>query len=117
MLVLARDPARMLSATEISKMIAVSEAHLARVLGQLNKVGLVKSTRGPHGGFVLAKPADDISLLDIYQAIEGPLAEVTCLLTKPICKNGQCVFGDLIHNINRQVAEHLEKTKLSSQQG
>jgi len=116
MLVLAQEPKKMFSGNEISKRLHASEAHLARVLGQLAKVGLVHSTRGPHGGYLLGKPADEISLLDIYQAIKGPLVEINCLLAKPVCKNGQCVFGGLIHNINHQVAEHLANTKLSSQQ-
>jgi Rrf2 family protein len=115
LIVLARDPKNTFSAGEISQILKVSEAHLAKVMQRLVKVGLVHSARGPHGGFVLGKPADQISLLDIYEAIEGPIAEISCLLDKPVCKNGECVFGDLIRNINHQVAEHLAKTKLSTQ--
>lgn len=116
LLLLARNSEKTFSAGEISQALQVSEAHLAKVMQRLVKVGLVHSARGPHGGFVLGKSADEISLLDIYEAIEGPIAQVTCLLDKPICKNNQCAFGNLIHDINRQVAEHLARTKLSTQQ-
>ncbi len=116
MLILARDPSKTSSAGEISRVMDVSEAHLAKVLQRLVRVELVKSTRGPKGGFSLGKPADQISLLEIYEAIEGKLAEVKCLLHKPVCKKAECVFGDLIQQINRQVCEHLTKTKLSTQQ-
>lgn len=116
LIVLAKDPGRTFSAGEINKILGVSEAHLSKVMAQLSKVGLVHATRGPCGGFVLGKPAHDISLLDIYQAIEGPLSEVTCLLAKPVCKNEKCLLGDLIRSVNHQVAQHLANTKLSSQQ-
>jgi Rrf2 family protein len=116
MLVLAQNLARRYSSAELSKTLKVSFGHLRIVLMDLAKVGLVNAVRGPHGGFVLGRPADEISLLDIYQAIEGPVEPATCLLSEPVCKNGKCVFGDLIQNINQQVAEHLARTKLSSQQ-
>jgi Rrf2 family protein len=115
MMVLARDSSRMYSAGDLSEVLKVSEAHLAKVLQRLARVGLVKSTRGPHGGFVLGRPADEISLLEVYEAIDGPLGPVECLLHAPVCKGGQCIFGDLIHSISRQIGEHLAKTKLSTQ--
>ncbi|MFA5863308.1 MAG: Rrf2 family transcriptional regulator [Phycisphaerae bacterium] len=115
MMVLARDPARKLSVGELSKILRSSEAHLAKVLQRLAKVRLVKSTRGPRGGFLLGRPAAKINLLEVYEAIEGPLAMTKCLLPKPICCGGKCVFGDVIKNVNRQISEHLAMTKLSSQ--
>jgi len=45
-------------------------------LTQLRRAGLVRSQRGPDGGFWLARPAGDISLADIIRAIDGPLAMV-----------------------------------------
>ncbi len=116
MMVLARDSSKTLSAGDLSQELRVSEAHLAKVLQRLAKVGLVKSTRGPKGGFVLGRLAEDISLLEIYEAIEGPLAPVECLLERPVCCGGKCVFGDIIKNINSQIGRHLAITKLSSQQ-
>lgn len=115
MLVLAKETQRLFSAGDLSQILKVSEAHLAKVLQRLARVGLVKSTRGPHGGFALGRPANNISLLDVYQAIEGPLQPVECLLHEPVCKGCQCVFGDVMKNVYRQIEEHMAKTTLASQ--
>jgi Rrf2 family protein len=49
---------------------------LENILGELKHTGIVASRRGAHGGYWLAKPADEVSLGDIVRAVEGPLATV-----------------------------------------
>jgi Rrf2 family protein len=49
---------------------------LENILGELKHHGLVNSRRGAHGGYWLAKPAEEISLADLVRAVEGPLASV-----------------------------------------
>ena len=56
-----------------------SRNHLAKVMQRLVKGGFVKSARGPSGGFVLNKSANEISLLDIYECIEGPIELLNAL--------------------------------------
>lgn len=50
---------------------------LAGILGQLRLAGLVRSVRGPEGGYVLARPAKDITIADVIRAIDGPLATLS----------------------------------------
>ena len=50
--------------------------YLLGILGDLRRNRLVQSQRGPEGGFLLAQPASQISLADVFRAIDGPLAEV-----------------------------------------
>jgi Rrf2 family protein len=50
--------------------------YLLGILGDLRRTRLVQSQRGPEGGFALGRPADQISLADVFRAIDGPLAEV-----------------------------------------
>lgn len=61
----------LLSTAQMAKSAGVSEAHLAKVLQRLGKAGLVRSVRGPKGGFSLARPAEEMTLLDVYEAMEG----------------------------------------------
>lgn len=110
---LAENVGSLLSTGHIASKLGVSEAHLAKVLQRLSKAGYVKSTRGPGGGFVLAKRLDEVRLLDIYELIEGPLEPTTCLLNKPVC-NGHCILGGLLGSLNRQVRERLSELTLSS---
>jgi Rrf2 family protein len=111
--VLAQNPDKPLTAREIASGLGVSEAHLSKVLQRLVKFGLVHSFRGPGGGFVLAVPADHVTLLQIYQAIEGPLQAHHCLLGKPACNGHGCVLGGLLASVHSQVEGYLSQTTLA----
>jgi Rrf2 family protein len=64
---------------EIARQMDVPEDFLAKILKTLVDEGLVKSTRGPHGGYALAKPPTEISFLEVIEAVEGPVALNVCL--------------------------------------
>ena len=113
MLILAAQPeAGQLSVAEMSRRLQVSDNHLAKVMQRLAKVGLVKSRRGPGGGFTLNRPAARIRLIDVYVAIEGPLPGARCLLDKPVCDGSCCLLGDLLGELHDRLLAHLESTTL-----
>jgi Rrf2 family protein len=60
-------------AARISKEYGIPLEYLLKVLQQLVRAGVLRSKRGPHGGFSLARPAEDITLLQIVEAVDGPL--------------------------------------------
>ncbi len=109
---LAANPGKEVSTRRIASQLHASEAHLSKVLQRLAKAGLVTSMRGPKGGFMLQRQGDEVRLLDVYEAIEGPLVPNKCLLGTPIC-DGQCIFGDLLETVDRQVGDYLAGTNLS----
>jgi Rrf2 family protein len=75
----ARRPAgARLSATELSGETGVPLPTAQKLMGQLAGCGLLSSVRGAGGGFTLARPAIDISLADIVEAVEGPIAMTAC---------------------------------------
>jgi|KBSSwiStaDraftv2_1062776.scaffolds.fasta_scaffold00685_23 FeS assembly SUF system regulator len=75
----ARYPAgARLSATELSADTGVPLPTAQKLMGQLATAGLLSSARGASGGFALSRPADDISLADIVEAVEGPIALTMC---------------------------------------
>jgi Rrf2 family protein len=93
----------------------ISETHLAKVLQRLVKAGLLTSTRGPRGGFDLARSAKDIDLLSVYEAVEGPLGTEDCLLHSTGCPFGfrRCIFGGLLAETNTRFREYMKGTTLS----
>lgn len=109
---LVKSPGRWISTREIASELGVSENHLAKVCQRLAKAGLVESVRGPGGGFRLAKSPAEITLLEVYEAIEGVLKPIDCFLGKPVCQRSKCIFGNLIHSVNTQVKEYLASTTL-----
>jgi FeS assembly SUF system regulator len=75
----ARRPAgERLSATELSADTGVPLPTTQKLMGQLAASGLLSSARGASGGFALARPAAEISLADIVEAVEGPISLTMC---------------------------------------
>src|SRR6478609_2741860 len=73
-----RPAAARLSATELSAETGVPLPTAQKLMGQLATSGLLSSFRGAGGGFALARPATEISLADIVEAVEGPIAMTVC---------------------------------------
>uniref|UniRef100_A0A7C4CBC0 Rrf2 family transcriptional regulator n=1 Tax=candidate division WOR-3 bacterium TaxID=2052148 RepID=A0A7C4CBC0_UNCW3 len=111
-LLLARAEGRLTTAA-IARQLGASAAHLAKVMARLEKAGLVRSVRGPGGGYALARPARTITLLEIYTAVEGPLTAGRCLFRVPTCNGGGCPLGAFFRNVSRTVADRLARTRLA----
>jgi Rrf2 family protein len=110
---LAGIPDRPFPTAEIAQALHASEAHLSKVLQRLAHFGLVRSSRGPGGGFALNRPPDRITLLEVYEAVEGPLVPSNCLLDTPACGGTHCILGGLLETVNREVAEYLSGTRVA----
>ena len=100
------------STAQIAAELHASEAHLAKVLQRLVRVGLLTSRRGPSGGYGLARPPTETTLLDVYEALEGPLRRDGCLFTEPVCRRAHCILGDLVEHLRNEVRNRLESTTL-----
>ncbi|QNM81761.1 Rrf2 family transcriptional regulator [Sphingomonas sabuli] len=73
-----REPGGRLSATELAAETGVPLPTAQKLMSQLSGAGLMTSVRGAGGGFSLARPAADISLADIVEAVEGPIVLTLC---------------------------------------
>jgi Rrf2 family protein len=73
---LAAGDAPSMKAEVIARNQSISLKYLLDILRDLKRAELVRSKRGPDGGFALSRPAEQISLADIFRAIDGPLADV-----------------------------------------
>lgn len=62
----------------IAKQENISQKYLEQMVVMLKKVGLVRSIRGPRGGYLLAKPPSEIFLKDVFFALNGPMSPVEC---------------------------------------
>ena len=74
-----------LSATELSGDTGVPLPTTQKLMGQLTTAGLLTSARGAAGGFALSRPASSISLADIVEAVEGPIAMTVCAEGRTDC--------------------------------
>ena len=110
---LARDRKQRFTNQAVAERSGASGHHLAKVLRRLVQAGLVASTRGPLGGFGLSRPAEQIMLLQIYEAIEGPIPQGGCLLGKTVCDGKDCVLGSLMGTVHQQIRDYLANTTLT----
>ncbi|MRS11801.1 MAG: Rrf2 family transcriptional regulator [Actinobacteria bacterium] len=69
---------RPLATRELAESRGIPAAFLEQLLADLRRAGLVRATRGPRGGFALARPAGDITALEIVEALEGAIAPSVC---------------------------------------
>lgn len=112
-ILLAQAEGGFLRACELCRRIGASQAHLAKVLQTLSRAGLVRTERGRHGGTRLARPASAVTLLEVYEAVEGRLESSECLLERPICDGRCCQVGRVLYRMNETLREHLGRTSLA----
>ncbi len=110
---LAGRPGRRTMMKMIAETLEVSPHHLYKVMERLKQAGLVWGTPGPWGGYKLAKPSNEVTLLEIYEAMEGKLRPRDCLMENRVCRGRKCVLGDLLVRMNREFRDYLAGAKLS----
>ena len=104
---------KFMPAGKMAEMLGASEAHLLKVLQRMVKAAFIDSVRGPGGGYRLKRPANDISLLEIYETFEGRITADGCLLNKKVCSGPICALNDFFSKISLQSKKYLAETKLS----
>lgn len=112
---LARGDCPTKHVTDIAHCTGVPKAYLAKVLSTLSREGLVRTKRGYQGGISLARPAEDISLLRIVEAIEGKQWLAECLLGMDDCGvHTDCPAHDFWARIRREIIQQFGKISLAS---
>ena len=115
-LYLASQPRdRVVLINEIAAAQEVPESYLAKIFQQLAKAGLVRSHRGARGGFTLARLPEEITLRQIIEAIEGPLALNRCLDPHEGCEHSaDCVVHAALARVQRTLVSALDTVTLHS---
>ncbi|MCT4589261.1 MAG: Rrf2 family transcriptional regulator [Carboxylicivirga sp.] len=95
---------------QISKDLDIPTPFLGKILQSLAKQKLLKSTKGPHGGFSIGRPADDITLYDIVSIIDGSDVFTNCLIGMHSCKTNNdegyaCPVHEQYSSIRKQMFE------------
>jgi Rrf2 family protein len=102
-----------LNVGQIAEKILSSRHHVAKILQRLTKNGFISSNRGPSGGFMLRQSPEEITLLDIYEAIEGKFQVQSCPGDKPECPFGTCLLGDMSYKVSTEIRDYLVNKRLS----
>lgn len=112
--VLAARPQDVLSAGDLAELAGLEAPTVSKVLKPLAQAGLVEGFRGAHGGYRLARAPGEISLIEIVEAMEGPLAMTECSLDDHLCGIAhQCGVRANWRRINDVVAAALREVSLA----
>lgn len=112
--VLASEPEAVLSASELAERAGLEPPTVSKVLKPLAQSGLVSAFRGANGGYRLARPAQRIGLLDIVEAMEGPLGMTECSVHAGSCGIEQsCGVRANWNRVNDVVVEALRGITLA----
>lgn len=96
----------------ISERQKISLSYLEQLFGKLRKSNVVSSVRGPGGGYCLARPANEISIVDIIMAVDEPLDTTNCG-AQGNCQDGKpCLTHDLWFGLNQKIHEYLAGVNL-----
>ncbi len=116
-----RAAARLAGSTELLSVTALSEQtdvpvdFLRKIMQRLRSGGLVKSVRGPFGGYSLSRSPDSITLKDIIESVQGPLRMNACFETPEICKNaGLCPLQGLLCQMEEKMTSYLDNVTLAN---
>jgi Rrf2 family transcriptional regulator, iron-sulfur cluster assembly transcription factor len=110
----ARDPSTPTSGREIATEMGIPVGYMARVMGELVSAGLVESTTGRSGGYVLAGPAGSISLLSVIEAVEGDSRRTSCVVRGSPCgQDGHCQVHGVFFAAQDALLERLRGVSLA----
>jgi Rrf2 family transcriptional regulator, iron-sulfur cluster assembly transcription factor len=98
---------------DISARQGISLSYLEQLFSRLRKQGLVESARGPGGGYMLAKPANDISVADVIQAVDESVDATRCGGKKNCQGEDSCLTHDLWEELSNQISGFLSGISLA----
>ena len=90
----------------------LSKQYLVKIFSSLAHAGLVTPVRGKRGGYLLARDPAEINLLELIEAVEGPIAVNFCQHIPPRCDRSQCALRSMWSDIQGFICDKLGKTTL-----
>ncbi len=100
---------------EVASRQKLPAAFLAKIVLSLTQAGLLRSFRGAGGGIALSRPAGEITLLQVVEAVDGPIAVNSCVLwPEECCRGGECAVHRVWCEAQSLLVEHLTGITLAS---
>lgn len=101
--------------SQIAREQHIPPSFLAKIVSQLSVAGVVQTSRGARGGVALARPASDISLLEVIEAIDGPITLNECVHNPQACIFGDdCPVQEVWCQAQGQLVQQLEGTSFAT---
>lgn len=99
----------------VAKRQDISVKYLEQLMAVLKSAGIVRSVRGPSGGYVLAKSPNEIKVSDCFNCLEGPVITTECVDNSNFCtRTANCVARQLWTDVQNTVMDLLQSITLQS---
>jgi len=91
----------------------ISEKYLSQIIIPLKASGLVTTFRGAHGGYILARPASEITIKEIVEPLEGDISLVDCVKNPGVCNRSEaCITREVWDDMSSLLSDYLENVTL-----
>lgn len=92
----------------------IPERYLGKIIQDLRRSGIIRSVRGAHGGYMLSRPPAEVTLLDVWEALEGPVSPLECLDAPESCEmEAECVTRDVWNRVRDALTKVLASENLA----
>lgn len=103
-----------LSAKEVAEAYHIPPQLLAKILQQFAREGLLRSHAGMNGGYILARPPQDITVFEVIRIIDGPLFITSCVTVSGTCDlTDSCTIKEPLARVNDSITALLKKIRIS----
>ena len=109
------EPSQRAATSQIAEVQRIPPSFLAKIISQLSIAGLIHTSRGARGGVSLARSPEAVSILEVVEAIDGPIALNECSQTPGGCPFGdECPLRSLWCDTQNELVEKLRRTTFAS---
>jgi Rrf2 family protein len=100
------------STRSIAENTGLSDGYLEQLFIPLRKAGIVQGIRGPQGGYLPARPAEEITVGDVLRAVEGPLEPVACATSDDCPMKSTCISVHTWSDLYREITDCVDSITL-----
>ena len=108
------EPNQRAATSQIAEVQSIPPSFLAKIISQLSIAGLIHTSRGARGGVSLARSPEEVSILEVVEAIDGPLSLNECTQNPSVCPFGEsCPLYELWCTTQSELVEKLRNTSFA----
>lgn len=113
-----QDPGKSCSLPAIARQQGIPLKFLEKIIRDLSRSGLVRSKRGPDGGYCLARLPSEITFQEVIETLEGPIAVNVCMDPRVSCSQmARCTMVGIWSEVQRKIVDVFNRTTLADVQG
>ena len=101
-----------LNVVHIADATGTSKHHVAKIMQRLVKESFISSQRGPSGGFMLNVAPENLTFLQIYEAIEGKIEVTKCPMEKKVCPFDKCIMNNITNRLTLEFRDYPGKQRV-----